>query len=30
MLCEERLMTERYPEYRAYAQVTKRMIPYAF
>ena len=30
MLCEEQLMKERYPEYRAYARVTKRMIPYVF
>ena len=30
MLCEERLITEIYPEYREYAQVTKRMVPYIF
>lgn len=30
MLCEERLIIEVYPEYRAYAQATKRMVPYIF
>ena len=30
MLCEERLIIEAYPEYRAYAQSTKRMVPYVF
>ena len=30
MLCEERLVTEMYPAYRQYAQVTKRMLPYVF
>lgn len=30
MLCEERLVTEVYPEYVEYAKVTKRMIPYVF
>jgi protein-S-isoprenylcysteine O-methyltransferase Ste14 len=25
---EERLVTERYPEYRAYAARTKRLIPF--
>jgi protein-S-isoprenylcysteine O-methyltransferase Ste14 len=30
MLCEERLIIEVYPEYRAYAQATKRMVPYVF
>ena len=30
MLCEERLLVESYPEYVAYSQVTKRMIPYVF
>lgn len=30
MLCEERLIMELYPEYRAYAQATKRMLPYVF
>ena len=30
MLCEERLVTERYPAYRQYAEVTKRMLPYVF
>jgi protein-S-isoprenylcysteine O-methyltransferase Ste14 len=30
MLCEEKLVTERYPEYAQYAQATKRMVPYLF
>jgi len=30
MLCEERLIIEAYPEYRDYAQATKRMVPYVF
>jgi protein-S-isoprenylcysteine O-methyltransferase Ste14 len=30
MLCEERLLIEAYPEYRAYARATKRMVPYVF
>ena len=30
MLCEERLIIEHYPEYRAYAQATRRMVPYVF
>lgn len=30
MLCEERLIIELYPEYRAYALATKRMVPYIF
>jgi len=30
MLCEERLIMELYPEYRAYAKATKRMLPYVF
>lgn len=30
MLCEERLLIDAYPEYRAYAQATKRMVPYIF
>jgi len=30
MFCEERLVTERYPEYRPYAAKTPRMIPYLF
>jgi len=30
MLCEEHLMVGAYPEYRAYAQATKRMVPYVF
>lgn len=28
--CEERLVSARYPEYRAYAARTWRMIPYVF
>ncbi len=28
--CEERLLTQVYPDYREYAKVTKRMIPFAF
>lgn len=27
MLCEERLLVARYPDYQAYAQATRRMIP---
>ena len=27
LLCEERLVAERYPEYAAYAQGTKRLFP---
>jgi protein-S-isoprenylcysteine O-methyltransferase Ste14 len=30
MLCEERMLIEAYPEYRAYARATKRMVPYVF
>ena len=30
MLCEEELVTQRYPEYVEYAKVTKRMIPHLF
>jgi protein-S-isoprenylcysteine O-methyltransferase Ste14 len=30
MLCEERLIIGVYPEYRDYARVTKRMVPYIF
>lgn len=30
MLCEEHLMIEIYPEYRGYAQTTRRMVPYIF
>lgn len=30
ILSEERLLVETYPEYQAYARVTKRMIPYLF
>jgi protein-S-isoprenylcysteine O-methyltransferase Ste14 len=30
MLCEERLVVERYPEYREYARKTSRMVPYVF
>jgi len=30
MLCEERLVVERYPEYRDYARKTRRMVPYVF
>lgn len=30
MLCEEALLTERYPDYAAYARTTKRMVPYVF
>ena len=30
MLCEERLLVERYPEYEQYRQNTRRMIPYFF
>lgn len=28
--CEERLLVERYPQYREYAQRTQRMIPFLF
>jgi protein-S-isoprenylcysteine O-methyltransferase Ste14 len=30
MLCEERMVVARYPEYQAYAATTKRMVPYLF
>lgn len=30
MLCEERLIVAVYPEYRDYAKVTWRMVPYVF
>jgi protein-S-isoprenylcysteine O-methyltransferase Ste14 len=30
MLCEERLIAGKYPEYREYARVTKRIVPYLF
>jgi protein-S-isoprenylcysteine O-methyltransferase Ste14 len=30
MLCEERLVVKRYPEYRQYAATTSRMIPFVF
>jgi protein-S-isoprenylcysteine O-methyltransferase Ste14 len=30
MLCEERLVVERYPEYREYARTTKRVVPFVF
>ena len=30
MLCEERLVVRRYPEYRQYAATTSRMIPFVF
>jgi protein-S-isoprenylcysteine O-methyltransferase Ste14 len=30
MLCEEKLVTEQYPEYRQYAKSTKRMVPGVF
>jgi protein-S-isoprenylcysteine O-methyltransferase Ste14 len=30
MLCEERMVIQAYPEYRQYAQITKRMVPYVF
>jgi len=30
MLCEEHLIIVVYPEYREYALVTKRMVPYVF
>jgi protein-S-isoprenylcysteine O-methyltransferase Ste14 len=30
MLCEERLVAATYPQYRQYAEVTKRMVPYIF
>jgi protein-S-isoprenylcysteine O-methyltransferase Ste14 len=30
MLCEERLLTQAYPEYVLYKRATKRMLPYVF
>jgi protein-S-isoprenylcysteine O-methyltransferase Ste14 len=30
MLCEERLVVERYPEYQEYARTTRRMVPFIF
>ena len=30
MMCEEQLVKQKYPEYVAYAKVTKRMVPYLF
>ena len=30
MICEERLVKQKYPEYAEYAKVTKRMVPYLF
>src|ERR1044071_7450416 len=30
MICEERLVKQKYPEYVEYAKVTKRMVPYLF
>ena len=30
MLCEERLVVQRYPEYREYARTTSRMVPFVF
>jgi protein-S-isoprenylcysteine O-methyltransferase Ste14 len=30
MLAEERLLVERYPDYRQYADATKRMVPFVF
>jgi protein-S-isoprenylcysteine O-methyltransferase Ste14 len=30
IVCEERLIAERYPEYRRYAAQTHRMVPYLF
>lgn len=30
MLCEERLVKQKYPEYVEYSKVTKRMIPFVF
>ena len=30
MLCEERLVKQKYPEYVEYSKATKRMIPFAF
>jgi protein-S-isoprenylcysteine O-methyltransferase Ste14 len=30
LVCEERLVIERYPEYRDYARKTKRLLPFVF
>jgi protein-S-isoprenylcysteine O-methyltransferase Ste14 len=30
MLCEERMVVERYPEYREYSRTTKRVVPFLF
>ena len=30
MVCEERLLTQSYPEYLEYRKTTKRMLPYVF
>jgi protein-S-isoprenylcysteine O-methyltransferase Ste14 len=30
MVCEERLVKQKYPEYVEYAKVTKRMVPFLF
>jgi protein-S-isoprenylcysteine O-methyltransferase Ste14 len=30
MLCEERLVVARYPEYQEYARTTRRMVPFIF
>jgi protein-S-isoprenylcysteine O-methyltransferase Ste14 len=30
MMCEEKLVKQKYPEYVEYAKVTKRMVPYVF
>lgn len=30
ILCEERLLTQSYPEYLVYKKTTKRMLPYVF
>jgi len=30
MFCEEKLVTERYPDYQQYAATTWRMIPYVY
>jgi protein-S-isoprenylcysteine O-methyltransferase Ste14 len=30
MICEERLLKQKYPEYVEYAKITNRMVPYLF
>jgi protein-S-isoprenylcysteine O-methyltransferase Ste14 len=30
MLCEEKMVTETYPEYAEYVRTTKRMVPFVF